>query len=236
MDSNRQPSVGFCEPKQADRRRHHDYHRSVELRRRTLHHIPGCGGDVIVQQASAPCTYLAGRPTREVPYTRSTREIGVITQSHCPVAATETASCILIASAPTMGNGEIVIRVDENTSRDARSAPITITGEDFVYAVTVIQDGRDASAPCTYQAGPTTREVPYIRSTREIGVFTQPKCPVSATENVSWIQIASAPTMGSGEIVIRVDQNTSRDARSAPITITGDNFVYAVTVIQAGKN
>ena len=42
--------------------------------------------------------------------------------------------------------------------------------------------------------------------------------------------------MGSGEIVIRVDENTSRDGRSAPITITGENFVYAVTVIQEGKN
>ena len=194
------------------------------------------GRDFVVQQASAPCTYLAGRPTREVPYTQSTREIGVITQSHCSLSATENASWIQIVSAPTMGSGEIVIRVDENTSRDERSAPITITGENFVYAVTVIQDGRDASAPCTYQAGPATRDVPYTRSTREIGVITQAQCPVSATENASWIQIVSAPSMGSGEIVIRVDENTSRDERSAPITITGENFVYAVTVIQEGKN
>jgi hypothetical protein len=194
------------------------------------------GRDFVVQQSSAPCTYLAGRTTREVSSTRSTREIGVITQSHCPVSATENASWIEIASAPTMGSGEIVLRVDENTSRDERSAPITITGQNFVYTVTVIQEGRDSSAFCTYQAGAATREVPYTRSTREIGVITQSHCPVSVTENASWIEIASAPTMGSGEIVIRVDENTSRDERSAPITITGENFVYAVTVIQAGKN
>ena len=42
--------------------------------------------------------------------------------------------------------------------------------------------------------------------------------------------------MGSGEIVIRIDENTSREGRSAPITITGENFVYSVTVMQAGKN
>jgi hypothetical protein len=194
------------------------------------------GRDFVVQQSSAPCTYLAGRDTREVSSIRSTREIGVITQSHCPVSATENASWIEILSAPTMGSGEIVIRVDENTSRDERSAPITITGQNFVYTVTVIQDGSDASAPCTYQAGRPTREVSSVRSTREIGVITQSHCPVSATENTSWIEIASAPTMGSGEIVIRVDENTSRDERSAPITITGENFVYVVTVIQAGKN
>ena len=181
--------------------------------------------------------HVSGRsPTREVPYTQSTREIGVITQSHCPLSATENASWIQISSAPTIGSGEIIIRVDENTSREERSAPITITGENFFYVVTVIQDGRDANAPCTYQAGPPTREVPYTRSTREIGVITQSQCPVSATENASWIQIVSAPATGSGEIIIRVDENTSREERSAPITITGDNFFYVVTVSQEGKN
>ena len=194
------------------------------------------GRDFVVQQAGAPCTYLAGRSTREVPYTRSAREIGVITQSHCPVSAVENASWIQIVSAPTLGSGEIAISIDENPSPDTRSAPITITGENFIYMVTVIQEGRNSSAPCTYQAGPATRVVPYTRSTREIGVITQPQCPVSATENASWIQIALAPTTGSGEIVIRVDENASPDERSAPIIITGDNFIYTVTVIQEGKN
>jgi hypothetical protein len=101
------------------------------------------GRDFVVQQASAPCTYAAGRQSRTVPYTRSTREIGVVTQAHCPVSATESASWIEILSAPTFGSGEIVIRIDENKDEDDRSAPITITGENFVYAITVIQEGND---------------------------------------------------------------------------------------------
>jgi hypothetical protein len=46
-------------------------------------------------------------------------------------------------SAPTFGSGEITIRMDENTSDQPRSAPITITGENFLHTTTVIQDGRD---------------------------------------------------------------------------------------------
>jgi hypothetical protein len=59
---------------------------------------------------------------------------------------------------------------------------------------------------------------------------------VSATESASWIQIVSAPTFGSGEIVIRIDENTQEDSRSAPLTITGENFVYTVTVVQEGDD
>ena len=65
---------------------------------------------------------------------------------------------------------------------------------------------------------------------------TQSHCPVSATEDASWIEIASAPKFGSGEIVIRVDENTSDDERSAPITITDESFLYVITVIQEGKD
>ena len=79
------------------------------------------GSDFVVQQSSAPCSYLAGRATREVHYKQSTREIGVITQSHCPVSATENASWIQIVSAPAVGSGEIVIRVDE--TRATMSVP-----------------------------------------------------------------------------------------------------------------
>ena len=110
------------------------------------------------------------------------------------------------------GAGTTAITVQSNTGA-ARSTTLRITGRDFVV--------QQASAPCTYLAGRATREVPYRRSTREIGVITQSHCPVSATENASWIQIVSAPTVGSGEIVIRVDENTSDDERSAPITISG---------------
>ena len=116
MDGNRQPLVGVCEAKHADRRRYHDLtvESNVSAARSTTFRI--AGRDFVVQQASAPCSYLAGAPTREVPYTQSTREIGVITQSHCSITATENASWIQIVSAPTIGSGEIVIRVDENTS------------------------------------------------------------------------------------------------------------------------
>ncbi|MEO5739338.1 MAG: BACON domain-containing protein, partial [Vicinamibacterales bacterium] len=123
--------------------------------------------------------------------------------------------------------GTTTITVQSNVGA-ARSATLTIAGLDFVV--------QQKSAPCTYAAGPTSRTVPYTRSTREIGVFTQAHCPVTATESASWIQIVSAPSFGTGEITINILENTDDEERSAPVTITGENFVHRVTVIQEGKN
>src|SRR4029450_9168526 len=97
------------------------------------------GRDLVVQQASAPCTCAAGNPVRTAPATRWTREIGVFTQPHCPVTVTENTSWIRIESAPTFGSGEILVRIDPNPEEEERRAPITITGENFTFVVTIAQ-------------------------------------------------------------------------------------------------
>ena len=73
------------------------------------------------------------------------------------------------------------------------------------------------------------------RSTRDITVYTEAHCPVSATENASWIEILTAPAFGTVDVTFRVQENKDDDPRSAPITITGENFVHTVTVIQEGN-
>jgi hypothetical protein len=95
---------------------------------------------------------------------------------------------------------------------------------------------QQASAPCTYTHGPTSRTVPaWPTTTREIGINTQAHCPVTATESVSWIEILYAPTFGSGEVGIRIYENKG-DKRSGTVTVTGENFVHTVTITQEGKD
>jgi hypothetical protein len=125
-----------------------------------------------------------------------------------------------------IGTGTTTITVQPNGGA-ARSAAFTMAGRDFIV--------QQASAPCTYRHG-TARTVPYPRTTREIGVYTQAHCPVAATESVSWIEIVSAPSFGSGEIVIRIAENTDSDDRSATVTITGENFSGTYTLTQEGKD
>jgi len=150
----------------------------------------------------------------------------VTTTSGCDWTVTGNPAWVSASPAGGTGSGTTIISVQSNGGA-ARSTTFKVAGRDFAV--------QQASAPCTYDAGANTRTVPYTQSTREIGVFTQDYCPVSAAETATWIEILSAPALGSGEITYRVDENKTKDSRSAPITITGENYTYVVTVIQDGK-
>ncbi len=178
------------------------------------------------QQSRPPCAYTISPSSYSTSPEGGSVTVTVMTASDCEWVVTGNPSWVSVKPNKLTGAGTTTVTVQSNTGV-ARSTTFRVAGRDFVV--------QQSSAPCTYLAGRATREVPSKPSTREIGVVTQSHCPVSATEHASWIQIVSAPTVGSGEIVIRVDENTSDDERSAPITITGDNFVYSVTVIQEGK-
>ncbi len=101
------------------------------------------GRDFVVEQASAPCTYLHGPTSRTIPASpTTTREIGITTQAHCPVAATVSVPWIEIMYAPAFGSGEVGIRIYENKG-DQRSGTVTVTGENFIHIVTVTQEGKN---------------------------------------------------------------------------------------------
>ena len=178
------------------------------------------------QQSRPPCAYTISPSSYSTSPEGGSVTVTVMAASDCEWTVTGGPSWVSAKPNKLTGAATTTITVESNASA-ARFTTFRIAGRDFVV--------QQAGAPCTYLAGRPTRDVPSKQSTTEIGVITQSHCPISATENASWIQIASAPAIGSGEIVIRVDKNTSDDARSAPITITGENFVYAVTVIQEGK-
>jgi hypothetical protein len=179
------------------------------------------------QQGRPPCAYTINPASYSTSAGGGSVAVTVTTASGCEWTVAGSPAWVSANPNKLTGGGTTTITVQPNTSA-ARTTTFRIAGRDFVV--------QQASAPCTYLAGRATREVPYTRSTREIGVVTQSHCPVAATEDASWIEIASAPKFGSGEIVIRVDENTSDDERSAPITITGENFLYVITVIQEGKH
>ena len=185
------------------------------------------GQTVAVNQQSRPCAYTISPSSYNPSSTGGSISVTVTTTAGCEWTVTGNPAWVSASPSSLAGTGATTISVQSNSGA-ARSATFKIAGRDFAV--------QQANAPCTYAAGRPSREVPYTRSTREIGVVTQAHCPVSARESASWIEILSAPTFGSGEIVIRIDENTDDDDRSAPITITGENYVYTVTVIQEGND
>jgi hypothetical protein len=179
------------------------------------------------QQARPPCAYTISPTSYSPSPSGGTVSVTVTTTAGCEWTVGGNPSWVTASPVSHTGPGTTTITVQANSGA-ARSTTFQIAGRDFTV--------QQASAPCTYAAGNPIRTAPSSQWTREIGVVTQPHCPVAVTENTSWIRIESAPTFGSGEIVVRIDENTTKEERSAPITITGENFTFVVTIIQAGKD
>lgn len=179
------------------------------------------------QQSRPPCAYTINPGSYTPSASGGTVSVTVTTAAGCEWTVAGNPAWVSADPARQTGSGTTTITVQPNTGA-ARSATFQIAGRDFVV--------QQASAPCTYAAGNPVRTAPSTRWTREIGVITQPHCPVAATEDTSWIRIESAPTFGTGEIVVRIDENTSKQERSAPITITGENFTFVVTIVQEGRD
>jgi hypothetical protein len=181
----------------------------------------------VTQPAKAPCAYTISPDSYKPSSSGGTVSVAVSTAAGCEWTVAGNPTWVTAKPSASAGAGSTTITVQSNAGA-ARSATFKIAGQDFTV--------QQASAPCTYLWGQSVRTYSDARQTREIGVATQSHCPVSATEDASWLQILSAPTFGSGEIVIRLDENTAEASRSAPITVTGENFVFVVTVVQRGDD
>jgi hypothetical protein len=174
-----------------------------------------------------PCGYTISPASYSPASTGGNVSVTVTTTAGCEWAVAGNPAWVSANPSKQTGTASTTVTVEPNTGA-ARTTTFQIAGRDFTV--------QQASAPCTYAAGNPIRTAPSSQWTREIGVFTQPHCPVAVTENTSWIRIESAPTFGSGEIVVRIDENTTKEERSAPITITGENFTFVVTIVQEGKD
>ena len=184
------------------------------------------GQTVTVNQQSRPCAYTISPNSYNPSSTGGSISVTVTTTAGCEWTVTGNPAWVSANPTSGAGTGTTTITVQPNSGA-ARAATLKIAGRDFVV--------QQASAPCTYTHGPTSRTIPASpTTTREIGVNTQAHCPVTATVSVSWIEILYAPTFGSGEVGIRIYENKG-DKRSGTVTVTGENFVHTVTITQEGK-
>jgi hypothetical protein len=179
----------------------------------------------VKQQGRPPCSYTIDPTSYSTSSTGGNTAVTVTAMAGCEWKVTGIPTWASATPTTNTGTGTTAITVATNQGA-ARSATLKIAGRDFVL--------QQAAAPCTYATSPTTRTVPSDRSTREIGVTTQAHCPVAMTEDLSWIRIESGPTAGSGEFLLRIDENTKREPRSGTLTMTGENFTRVFTIYQEG--
>ncbi len=185
------------------------------------------GRRVTIDQAEAPAppaacsysikpgSYNSGRGPDDV-------VVSVTTEGRCDWTATSRAAWLTVAEGRNgSGNGTVRVHVDANTGAP-RTGTVTIAGE----TLTVRQEG----ATCSYSIAPTHYEAGRGPDNVRVNVTAENGCAWTTTNDASWISIAEGRS-GSGPGVVRlvVDPNNG-GARSATLTIAGQNF----TLSQAG--
>ena len=93
-----------------------------------------------------------------------------------------------------------------------------------------------AQAPCTYTVTPDRFETSYKKQDRKIEIATQSQCQWSATSSASWVRVSSETRTGSRELDVKIEENSSSNARTAVVTITGQSFTKVVTIAQAEED
>jgi hypothetical protein len=151
----------------------------------------------------------------------------VTTRDECSWRVSGVPGWITATPSTKAGSGTVVVAVSAN-SGSARSAVFQIAEQNF----TVNQLG----STCTYSISPKAFDVSRDTQTANINVSTQAGCPVDASPDVSWLSIVSAPTSGSGMVIVSIDRNNERSSRTGTVTITGNNFKDSVTITQQGRD
>jgi len=101
------------------------------------------GRTITVTQNSVPCTYTVKPDKLDLSSAAQAREITITTQARCPVAVTTAASWIYIGPFAKTGSGKVIILVERNGKHNKRTATVDVTGENFLRAIKVDQDGND---------------------------------------------------------------------------------------------
>jgi hypothetical protein len=176
------------------------------------------GGITATAQISVgACSYTLSPTNQVVDVNGGAVSVQVTAADGCAWIADNGGSTWLsLANAIGSGNGTIELTAGSNTAGTARTAIVTVAGQDV--AIT------QPATSCTYTLGQSQINAPGTGATGSISVITS--CPIVASSYANWVTVAPL----SSSVIYTVAVNTSSSVRSTTITI-GDQ---SITVNQAG--
>ncbi|MCW5965023.1 MAG: IPT/TIG domain-containing protein [Bryobacterales bacterium] len=146
------------------------------------------------------------------------RTIGVALGPLTPWTATTTSAWIQILTGPSVGPGNLMIRILPNFTGQARVGTVTVGSA----SVTVTQDFTDA----TFTLGSSSASFPFGGGNGTVAVTANPAgAPWTATSNDPFIVITNGGAYtGTGSVTYSVASNPNETARQGTITIAGQTF------------
>ena len=181
-----------------------------------------------VTQAGLPCSFSLSSANGVQPYGGGLASIDIAANAGCGWTASTAASWLTPASASGSGAGNLSLTVAANGTGAARSATLTIVGQN----ITISQSG----PVCSYTLLSSSAAVPAAGSAGTIGVSTSPGCPSTAVSNApTWLHIADTGSYsGTATSNFRADANLTGADRLGSITIAGLPFTVTQPALPCG--
>jgi fibronectin type 3 domain-containing protein len=171
------------------------------------------------------CTYSLSPTDSSISAAATSGSFFVNADSGCVWSASTTNNW-LHTTTSAAGNGAVNYTVDSNSSSSSRVGTITVAGRGYI----VIQAG--AAAGCTYTISSSAAGFPSAGGSSNVTVTTSSGCSWNVSNSPFWLTITSNSNgIGSASVDYVVAANASTSARSATLTIAGNNY----TVSQNGN-
>ena len=176
-----------------------------------------------------PCAFTLSTTSLSVEASGGNSTVGVVTTAACAWTAESNAPWVTIdGPASVVGSGQVQVSVAANTSTVARTATLSIAGQQ----VSVSQAGTapPLPGPCTYTLSSTSQAFEAAGGAGSIGVTAGGDCEWKAASNASWLTISSGESgSGSGSVQFTAAANNEDSPRTGTLTIANQT----VTVTQA---
>ncbi len=135
-----------------------------------------------------------------------------------------------LSKTPKNGSGSAILTAnyEKNFLADSRTATITVTGAGITRTVTVVQEGASAFLSIS----PSTQNVAETADTALLNITSNVSWNVS--DDSDWLTLSDSSGTGDKALEAIFVKNTTSEARTATITITGNGIIKTATIIQSG--
>ena len=183
--------------------------------------ITVAGQTFTVNQAGTSCTYALTSAGASISSIGGAAAVGVLAPGGCAWTTDPGPSWISVTSGGSgSGNSAVPVglSVQANSSTAARSAGVLIAGRTFQ----VTQDG----VPCSFSLSAVNPMQPAPGGGGSVAITAAGSgCGWVATSNAEWLHLSATSGTGDGSITFTVDTNPAAAARSATLTVAGQNIV-----------
>lgn len=180
-------------------------------------HITIAGQTLTVNQAGTACSYSLNSAGQSVSSAGGLLSVGVNVASGCTWSANTGPSWISATSGtPGNGNGTLQLNIAANSTSSARQANVMVSGIPFQVT--------QAGVPCDFSLSANNPVQPATGGSGSISITTGPSCGWTASSPANFI--TPMPNSGTGPTTVNftVGANNSGVARSATLTVAGQNL------------